>query len=136
MKRIVTPKYVEHMTMNVYVKDSQISADLSTLSATGKDQKGKKFFVDLLVPVHVFMHPILRKTGHRNISNGLRACILIKNMPIPPGNRGDGRPFTPSVPAAAVPHTGVWHRRYDVIIRGNLRLVMWTGIGRLVSASL
>jgi len=35
--------------MNVYVKDSQISADLSTLSATGKDQKGKKFFVDLLM---------------------------------------------------------------------------------------
>jgi hypothetical protein len=31
--------------MNVYVKDSQISADLSTLSATGKAQKGKKFFV-------------------------------------------------------------------------------------------
>jgi len=38
--------------MNVYVKDSQFSADLSTLSATGKAQKGKKFFVDLL------MHPI------------------------------------------------------------------------------
>jgi hypothetical protein len=35
--------------MNVYVKDSQISADLSTLSATGKAQKGKKFFVDLLM---------------------------------------------------------------------------------------
>jgi hypothetical protein len=32
------------------VKDSQISADLSTLSATGKAQKGKKFFVDLLMP--------------------------------------------------------------------------------------
>jgi hypothetical protein len=31
------------------VKDSQISADLSTLSATGKAQKGKKFFVDLLM---------------------------------------------------------------------------------------
>jgi len=49
VKRIVTPKYVEHVTMNVYVKDSQISADLSTLSATGKAQKGKKFFVDLLM---------------------------------------------------------------------------------------
>ena len=49
MKRIVTPKYVEHVTMNVYVKDSQISADLSTLSATRKAQKGKKFFVDLLM---------------------------------------------------------------------------------------
>ena len=49
MKRIVTPKYVEHVTMNIYVKDSQISADLSTLSATGKAQKGKKFFVDLLM---------------------------------------------------------------------------------------
>jgi len=35
--------------MNVYVKDSQVSADLSTLSATGKAQKGKKFFVDLLM---------------------------------------------------------------------------------------
>jgi len=35
--------------MNVYVKDSQLSADLSTLSATGKAQKGKKFFVDLLM---------------------------------------------------------------------------------------
>jgi hypothetical protein len=49
VKRIVTPKYVDHVTMNVYVKDSQISADLSTLSATGKAQKGKKFFVDLLM---------------------------------------------------------------------------------------
>ena len=49
VKRIVTPKYVEHVTMNVYVKDSQISADLSTLSATGKAQKGKNFFVDLLM---------------------------------------------------------------------------------------
>jgi len=49
VKRIVTPKYVEHVTMNVYVKDSQILADLSTLSATGKAQKGKKFFVDLLM---------------------------------------------------------------------------------------
>ena len=49
MKRIVTPKYVEHVTMNVYVKDSQFSADLPTLSATGKAQKGKKFFVDLLM---------------------------------------------------------------------------------------
>jgi hypothetical protein len=46
---IVTPKYVEHVTMNIYVKDSQISADLSTLLATGKAQKGKKFFVDLLM---------------------------------------------------------------------------------------
>ena len=35
--------------MNIYVKDSQISADLSTLSATGKAQKSKKFFVDLLM---------------------------------------------------------------------------------------
>ena len=50
MKRIITPKYVEHVTVNVYVKDSRISADLSTLSATGKAQKGKKFFVDLLMP--------------------------------------------------------------------------------------
>jgi hypothetical protein len=50
VKRIVTPKYVEHVTMNGYVKDSRISADLSTLSATGKAQKGKKFFVDLLTP--------------------------------------------------------------------------------------
>jgi len=41
--------------MNVYVKDSQISADLSTLSATGKAQKGKKFFVDLLMLVHTGM---------------------------------------------------------------------------------
>jgi hypothetical protein len=49
VKRIVTPKYVEHVTVNVYVKDSRISADLSTLSATGKAQKGKKFFVDLLM---------------------------------------------------------------------------------------
>jgi hypothetical protein len=49
VNRIVTPKYVEHVTMNIYVKDSQISADLSTLSATGKAQKGKKFFVDLLM---------------------------------------------------------------------------------------
>jgi len=49
VKRIVTPKYVEHVTMNVYVKDSQFSGDLSTLSATGKAQKGKKFFVDLLM---------------------------------------------------------------------------------------
>jgi hypothetical protein len=40
--------------MNVYVKDSQISADLSTLSATGKAQKGKKFFVDLLM-IHVWL---------------------------------------------------------------------------------
>jgi len=41
--------------MNVYVKDSQTSADLSTLSATGKAQKGKKFFVDLLMwaPTHM-----------------------------------------------------------------------------------
>jgi hypothetical protein len=35
--------------MNIYVKDSQISTDFSTLSATRKAQKGKKFFVDLLM---------------------------------------------------------------------------------------
>ena len=51
MKRIVTRKYVEHVTMNIYAKDSQISANLSTLSATGKAQKGKKFFVDLLMKI-------------------------------------------------------------------------------------
>ena len=32
MKRIVTPKYVEHVTMNVYVKDSQVSARLEPVS--------------------------------------------------------------------------------------------------------
>jgi len=37
--------------MNVYVKDSRISADLSTLLATGKAQKGK-FFVDLLIYIN------------------------------------------------------------------------------------
>jgi hypothetical protein len=37
------------------VKDSQISADLSTLSATGKAQKGKKFFVDLLMALRHIM---------------------------------------------------------------------------------
>ena len=49
MKRIVTRKYVEHVTMNIYAKDSQISAHLFDLSATRKAQKGKKFFVDLLM---------------------------------------------------------------------------------------
>ena len=53
--------------MNVYVKDSQISADLSTLSATGKAQKGKKFFVDLLMGCqeskYSQIYPI-RFTGH------------------------------------------------------------------------
>jgi len=44
--------------MNIYVKDSQISADLSALSATGKAQKGKKFFVDLL------MHEMMEKLTH------------------------------------------------------------------------
>jgi len=38
--------------MNVYVKDSRISADLSTLSATRKAQKDKKFFVDLLMYIN------------------------------------------------------------------------------------
>jgi len=56
VKRIVTPKYVEHVTMNIYVKDSQILVDLSTLSATGKAQKGKNFFVDLLMSATTGLH--------------------------------------------------------------------------------
>jgi hypothetical protein len=65
VKRIVTPKYVEHMTMNVYVKDSQISADLSTLSATGKAQKGKKFFVDLLMHLAVVLEVMSSLNSHQ-----------------------------------------------------------------------
>jgi len=50
--------------MNVYVKDSQISADLSTLSATGKAQKGKKFFVDLLMPFRWTRSWFIRRLRH------------------------------------------------------------------------
>jgi len=35
--------------MNIYAKDSQTSTHLSTCLATGKAQKGRKFFVDLLM---------------------------------------------------------------------------------------
>jgi hypothetical protein len=50
--------------MNVYVKDSQISADLSTLSATGKAQKGKKFFVDLLMCFPIYLGPIITSSNY------------------------------------------------------------------------
>jgi hypothetical protein len=79
VKRIVTPKYVEHVTMNIYVKDSQIPADLSTLSATGKAQKGKKFFVDLLMGPSTALSKTEVTNGRLKHSDGYLANRSSKN---------------------------------------------------------